>query len=323
MPVTSVTQDPAALTMAVVADFPVAVQRLWDAYVDPRQLERFWGPPTYPARFTRHDAATGGQSAYAMTGPDGDVSRGYWQWLSVEPQQSFEVLDGFALADGSPNTEMPSMRMVFAFERTPTGSRVITTTYFNTADELARLVEMGMQEGMKQAMGQMDLVLADLRSFAADLPTLTQILSGTQVRISRVIHGPADAVWQAHHDRALLQKWLLGPDGWTMPTCEVATAVGDSYRYEWDNGENRFGFTGELLESLPPFRAVTTERMIGVPGQGNTNELTLTPVTEGTLLSLLITYPDAEMRDTILATGMTDGMEASYRRLENHVLVAA
>ena len=322
MPVTSVTQDPAALTMTVVADFPVPVQRLWEAYVDPRELERFWGPPTYPARFTRHDVAVGGRSAYAMTGPEGDVSRGFWQWIAVEPQQSFEVLDGFALADGTPNPEMPSMRMVFTFGATQTGSRVTTTTFFNSADELARLLDMGMEEGMKLAMGQMDEVLADLRSYAADLPTLTQVLSDTQVRISRVINGPVEAVWRAHNEKALLQQWLLGPDGWTMPVCDVATAVGDTYRYEWEKGEDRFGFEGELLESLPPFRAVTTERMIGMAGQ-TTNELTLVPVAEGTLLSLLITYPNAELRDAVLATGMTDGMETSYRRLETEVLTPA
>ena len=67
--------DPAALTLTVVADFPVPVARLWEAYVDPRRLERFWGPPTYPAQFTRHDAAPGGLSRYAMTGPEGDA----WQ----------------------------------------------------------------------------------------------------------------------------------------------------------------------------------------------------------------------------------------------------
>ncbi len=322
MPVTSVTQDPAALTLTVVADFSVPLQRLWDAYVDPRQLERFWGPPTYPAQFTRHDAAVGGRSAYAMTGPGGDISRGYWQWLAVKPQTSFEVLDGFALADGSPNPEMPSMRMIFTFEATQAGSRVTTTTHFTSADGLARLLDMGMDEGMRLAMGQMDEVLADLRSFAAELPTLTQILSDTQVRISRVIHGSAEAVWRAHTERALLRQWMLGPDGWTMPVCDVATAVGDSYRYEWEKGEERFGFEGELLESLPPFRSVTTERMIGAPGEV-TNELTLAPVADGTLLALLITYSSAELRDAALATGMTDGMEASYRRLEAEVLAPA
>lgn len=323
MPITSVVKDPAALTMTVVADFPVPVRRLWDAYIDPRQLERFWGPPTYPAQFTRHDAAAGGKSAYAMTGPEGDVSRGYWQWASVDPERSFEVLDGFSADDGSPNTEMPSMRMVFVFEPTEAGSRLTTTTYFNSADELASLLDMGMEEGMRQAMGQIDQVLADLRSFTADLPTLSQILSDTQVRISRVIRGSADAVWRAHHEKALLQTWLLGPDGWTMPVCEVATVVGDSYRYEWEKGEDRFGFEGELLESQPPFRAVTTERMIGMPGEGTTNEMTLAPVEGGTLLSILITYPNVEVRDIVLATGMTDGMETSYRRLETEVLAAA
>lgn len=326
MPVTSLTKDPAALTMTVVADFPVTVQRLWEAYVDPRQLERFWGPPTYPARFTRHDAAPGGSSVYAMTGPEGDVSRGYWRWVAVEPQQSFEVLDGFALADGSANAEMPSMRMVFSFETTPGGARVTTTTYFNTADELASLMEMGMEEGLKLAMGQIDLVLADLATFAADLPVTAQILSDTQVRVSRVIHGPADLVWRAHHERALMKKWMLGPDGWTMPVCDVATEVGDSYRYEWENAENseeRFGFEGELLESMPPFRTVTTERMIGMPGEGARNEMTLTPVVDGTLLSLLITYPSAEVRDMVLATGMTEGMETSYLRLEAEALTPA
>ncbi|WP_026145685.1 SRPBCC family protein [Nocardioides sp. Iso805N] len=323
MPITSVTKDPTALTMTVVADFPAPVERLWDAYVDPRQLERFWGPPTYPAQFTRHDAATGGLSHYAMTGPEGDVSRGYWEWLSVETHRGFEVLDGFALASGEPNREMPSMRMAFTFEATGEGSRVTTTTYFNTAEELSQMLEMGMEEGMREAMGQMDEVLADLRTFSTELPISTQVLSDTQVRISRVIRGSVEAVWRAHHEPALLQRWLLGPDGWTMPVCEVAANVGESYRYEWEKGSDRFGFEGELLEAAAPYRSVTSERMIGLDAPGTTNELTLTPVEGGTLLSLVITYPDAQVRDTVLATGMTTGMETSYQRLESQVLTPA
>ncbi len=77
MPITSITKDTEALTMTVVADFGVPVRRLWDAYADPRQLERFWGPPTWPATFSRHDMAVGGRSHYLMTGPDGDQSHGY------------------------------------------------------------------------------------------------------------------------------------------------------------------------------------------------------------------------------------------------------
>jgi uncharacterized protein YndB with AHSA1/START domain len=325
MPITSVEKDPEALTMTVVAQFPVPLARLWNAYADPRQLERFWGPPTYPAVFTRHDMFAGGRSEYAMTGPDGEVSRGYWDYLDVRPGESIEVLDGFANDDGSANGQMPSMRMVFTFSATDGGSQVSTTTYFNSVDELDQLLTMGMEEGMKAAMGQMDEVLADLASFASDAVCDAQILSDTQVRASRVIRGSVEQVWRAHHDADLMQRWLLGPDGWTMPVCQVATQVGDEYRYEWEqaDGSGRFGFTGELLESSPPRRAVTTEQMIGMEGPGTVNEMTLTPVVGGTLLSIVITYPSAEIRDIVLGTGMTTGMETSYARLERDVLAAA
>lgn len=325
MPITSVTKDPEALTLTVIADFGVPVQRLWDAYADPRQLSKFWGPPEYPATFTRHDFFPGGHSDYFMTGPEGDIMRGYWDFVTVTPTESFEVVDGFALDDGRPNRDMPHMRMVFSFEATADGSRVITTSHFNSVAELEKLLGMGMDEGMRAAMAQMDDVLADLASFAAGRATESQVLSDTQVRITRIVRGAVEQVWRAHHETELMKRWLLGPDGWTMPVCEIAARVGDSYRYEWEqvDGEGRFGFTGELLASDPPHRAVTTEAMIGMPGPGTVNEMTLTPVEGGTLLTLVVTYPNAEIRDTILATGMTDGMETSYRRLESEVLVGA
>jgi uncharacterized protein YndB with AHSA1/START domain len=324
MPLTSIDKDLDELTMTVVADFPVPVRRLWDAYTDPRQIERFWGPPEWPATFTRHDAVPGGLSTYVMIGPDGEASAGYWEWLSVDAPRSFEVRDGFASADGSPNTDMPAMRIVWTFEETESGSRVTATTLFDSLDDLQQILEMGAEEGVTAAMTQIDAVVTDLASFAAGRAAEAQILDDTTVRVSRVIRGTVDQVWNAHHDPALLQRWLLGPDGWTMPVCEVATEVGDSYRYEWEraDGEGRFGFTGELLESHPPHRAVTTEQMIGIDGPATRNEMTLTEVDDGTLLSIVITYPSAEVRDTILETGMVDGMEASYARLEGTVLAA-
>lgn len=323
MPITSVTKDPEALTMTVVAEFPVPVARLWDAYADPRQLEKFWGPVEWPATFARHDFATGGRSDYYMTGPDGERSAGYWKYLSVDPGKSFEVEDGFASEPGVENTEMPSMRMVFTFEATDTGSRVSTTTHFPSAEALEQLLGMGMEEGMTSAMSQMDAVITDLASYAAGVGTNAQILSDTQVRVTRIIRGTVEQVWEAHHNADLMRRWLLGPDGWAMPVCDVAVNVGDHYRYEWEQegGGNRFGFVGELLETAPPYRAVTTEAMIGMEGEPAVNELTLTPVDGGTLLSLVITYPSSEIRDMALATGMTDGMETSYKRLEDEVLV--
>jgi uncharacterized protein YndB with AHSA1/START domain len=335
MPVTSITKDPENLTMTVVADFNAPVRRLWDAYVDPRQISKFWGPPTYPATFTRHDVFPGGLSNYFMTGPDGSTHGGYWEWIDVKPPEgtqgdtphtdsaaSFEVRDGFSNPDGTPNTDLPTGRMVFHFEPTDTGSRVVITSFHNSAEELALVLEMGQEEGMREAMGQIDDVLADLTSFAQGAGTQTDILSDTQVRISRIIRGSVDQVWRAHHDPELLQQWLLGPDGWIMPVCEASSEVGGTYRYEWtrEDGSDGFGFTGEVLEVDAPHRSVTTEMFTGDTGgmspESTTNELTLTPVEGGTLMAVVITYPSAEVRDIVLATGMTDGMETSYARLE-------
>ena len=317
MPITSVDKDLDALTLTIVADFPAPVRRLWDAYLDPRQIERFWGPPTYPATFLRHDAAVGGRSVYKMTGPEGDEHYGCWEWTHVDAPRSFDVVDWFADASGTPNTDLPGMRASFVFEPTASGSRLVTVSSFDSLEQLEQLIGMGMLEGTQQAMAQIDDVLADLASYSASLAAEAQILSDTQVRVARVIRGSVEQVWHAHNDSELMKKWLLGPDGWTMPVCEIAASVGDSYRYEWapEGGGEGFGFTGELLESEQPYRSVTTESMIGMEGQ-TINELTLTPVDGGTLLSLVITYESAEQRDAILATGMTGGMETSYQRLE-------
>ena len=318
MPVTSVEKDLDTLTLTIVADFAAPLQRVWDAYMDPRKIEKFWGPPEYPATFTRHDAAPGGRTNYVMTGPDGSRFGGYWDWITVDAPHSFEVRDGFAHADGTPNSDLPQVRVSFAFEPTAQGSRMTTTSVFSSPEEWNKLEAMGMEEGTLLAMGQIDALLADLVAFSTTLPTEAQLLSDTQVRITRVVRGTVDQVWRAHHEPELVKRWLLGPDGWTMPVCEIARSVGDTYRYEWEQegGEGRFGFTGQLLESAPPVREVTTEAMIGADYPPAPNELTLTPLDGGTLLSLVITYADKEMRDMVLATGMTSGMETSYARLE-------
>lgn len=319
MPITSVTSDPSALTLTIVADYACTLERLWEAYVDPRQIERFWGPVGWPATFTRHEVYVGGESHYYMTGPNGETSRGWFKFLKVDPYALMEMEDGFADEHGNRNEAMPTMRMSFRFERTKQGSRYTGVTYFPNAEAMEQILKMGMLEGTKSAMSQIDALLEDLKSFAADRAVNAQMLSDTKVRVSRIVRGTVEQVWHAHHDAALMKRWLLGPDGWSMPVCEVATKVGQGYRYEWeaDDKSQRFGFTGELLEAVAPYRSVTTERMIGMEGPGTTNEMTLTAVPGGTLISIVITYPSKEVRDMVLGTGMTAGMETSYARLES------
>jgi uncharacterized protein YndB with AHSA1/START domain len=160
MPIVDIRKDPKALTMTVTAQFAAPVARVWAAYADPRQLERFWGPPEWPAKFERHDFTVGGRSEYVMTGPNGETSRGFWEFLSIDAPRSFEVTDGFLGPDGKPAADMPTMRMRFTFEPHAGGTRMVTVTTFPSLAALEQLLGMGMEEGMKAAMGQIDGVLA-------------------------------------------------------------------------------------------------------------------------------------------------------------------
>ncbi len=319
MPIASVESDPVALTLTAIGEYPVPVERLWKAWADPRQLERFWGPPTWPATFTRHDMKAGGRSEYFMSGPNGEISRGYWDVLAVQAPEMFEVQDGFADAGGKGNDALPSSRMRIRFEATEAGSRFVAVSTFASLEAMEQLLAMGMIEGMNAALAQMDEVLADLAEASASYQTALEVIDDTHAVVTRVVRGSLEQVWRAHHEAALVQQWMLGPDGWTMPVCDVAQAVGEHYRYEWESadGENRFGFVGELLEVEAPRREVSTEQMIGMEGPGNRNELLLVPQPGGrTRIELRITYPSKEVQDLVLGSGMVDGMEASYARME-------
>src|SRR3954452_3801597 len=111
MPVTDVHQDLDNLTLTITADFAVPVERIWRVYADPRQLEKVWGPPTYPATVVDHDLTPGGRVTYFMTGPEGDKARGWWKVRAVDAPHSLEFDDGFADADFNEDDSMPTMVM--------------------------------------------------------------------------------------------------------------------------------------------------------------------------------------------------------------------
>jgi uncharacterized protein YndB with AHSA1/START domain len=162
VPITSVIKDPEKLTLTVVADFPVPQQRLWDAWADPRQLERFWGPPFAPATFTHHDFTVGGRAEYFLTGPNGEKWSGSWKFTAVNPIDSFEALDG---EDNAEDENMPAS-MTFAFEATPTGSRMTSVSRFSSVEAMEQTVP-GMEEGLRAAMPQLDALLAERSAPAA------------------------------------------------------------------------------------------------------------------------------------------------------------
>jgi uncharacterized protein YndB with AHSA1/START domain len=162
MPLTSITKNAAKLTITVVGDYPVPQKRLWDAFADPRQLERFWGPPAFPATFTRHDFKVGGRAEYFLTLPEGKKWSGSWKFTAVHPISSFEAHDG---EDNAEDQNMPAS-MRFAFETTPTGSRMTIVTQFSSVEAMEQTIP-GMEEGLRAAMPQLDALLAEPSATAA------------------------------------------------------------------------------------------------------------------------------------------------------------
>jgi uncharacterized protein YndB with AHSA1/START domain len=161
MPVLDVEKDPEARTLTVVAEFAAPVERVWALYADPRQLERHWGPPGWPATFVQHELAPGARTHYFMTGPDGEQAHGVWNVVAVDEPRSFDIDDAFADEQGVPNEEMGWTHMSVGLEPVERGTRVVLVSTFQSAEQLQQMVEMGMEEGLKGAMGQIEGLLLE------------------------------------------------------------------------------------------------------------------------------------------------------------------
>ncbi|PUA81243.1 SRPBCC family protein [Nocardioides currus] len=160
MPVTDVQHDPDNLTLTIVADFAAPVERIWEIYADARQLEKVWGPPTYPATFVDHDLRPGTRSTYFMTSPEGEKFAGFWDITEVDGPSSFSFDDGFADLDFNPNPEMPVGKNVFTFTEHDGGTRATYVASHTSAEDLQRVLDMGQVEGMTEALNQIDDLVA-------------------------------------------------------------------------------------------------------------------------------------------------------------------
>jgi uncharacterized protein YndB with AHSA1/START domain len=162
MTVTAVSKDPKALTMTLTAEFDATPERVWQLWADPRQLERWWGPPGYPATFTQHDLTPGSRVVYHMTTPEGDQPKGFWDVVATEPPRRLVVIDGFANDDGSPNDEFPTGEMRVDIVDVGGGrTRMSIENLFPSTGAMEQMLAMGQEEGMKEAVGQIDAILAE------------------------------------------------------------------------------------------------------------------------------------------------------------------
>jgi uncharacterized protein YndB with AHSA1/START domain len=164
MTVTAVRKNSEALTMTADTEFEASAERVWQLWADPRQLERWWGPPTYPATVDSHDLRPGGRVEYHMTGPEGDQPRGYWEIVEADAPRSLVFRDGFAKEDGTPNTDLPTTEVRVTIQDIGNGrTRMSIESSFPNVEAMEQILAMGMEDGLKQALGQIDAILAEDR----------------------------------------------------------------------------------------------------------------------------------------------------------------
>jgi len=164
MTVTAVRKDPDALTMTILAEFDANPDRVWQLWADPRQLERWWGPPNYPATFTKHDLTPGSRVGYHMTGSEGDRVKGYWDIVEARAPHRLVFREGFASDDGTPNADPPANEVRVTIEAIGEGrTRMSVETIFPSRQAMEHFLTMGMEEGFTASIDQIDAVLTEDR----------------------------------------------------------------------------------------------------------------------------------------------------------------
>lgn len=159
MSVTRLDKDFENLTLTLVAHFDAPIERVWQLWADPRQLERWWGPPSHPATVEEHDLTPGGAVTYFLTGPDGGENRGWWRVSSVDPPRSLEFTDGSADPDGTPNSDIPTSTLSMRLTEHDGGTRMHVRSVFDSREQMEYIVRAGAPEVFAQAVGQMDALL--------------------------------------------------------------------------------------------------------------------------------------------------------------------
>ncbi len=161
MPVTEANKDLDALTMTITAELDAGADRVWELWSDPRQLERWWGPPSHPATFVDYDLSPGGRITYFMTGPKGEKSHGRWRVEEVEPPNRLRFADDDTDDEGKPSDGGPA-EMTVTIAEVDGATTMSIESRFASRETMEQMIEMGIEQGFTETLGQIDRLLADV-----------------------------------------------------------------------------------------------------------------------------------------------------------------
>ncbi|MGN6201081.1 MAG: SRPBCC family protein [Solirubrobacterales bacterium] len=163
MPVTDVQKDVDALTMTITAEFDADAERLWELWADPRQLERWWSPPSHSSTFEEHELTPGARTTYFMTGPNGEKHHGRWLIEEVDPPHRLRLSDDETDDEGNPTDGGPAAMTVTIAEAGGTATMSIQTQFTDRAS-MEQTIEMGFEQGMVETVNQIDPLLETARA---------------------------------------------------------------------------------------------------------------------------------------------------------------
>ena len=159
MSVIRLIKDRQHATFTVLVALDGTLEQVWDLFADPRKMEKWWGPPTWPATFTDYTLEAGGETTYTMTGPEGDTSGGWMEFTTVQKPALLELRDGFSNDDGSRSTDFEPMNLRITFDQEGGAVQIEVTTFFGDLEYMDKMFAMGLEEGLAGAVGQMDGLL--------------------------------------------------------------------------------------------------------------------------------------------------------------------
>ena len=161
MSVTRVENDPESLTMTITADLDATVERAWQLWADPRQFEKWWGPPGYPATVVDHDLWAGGKITFSMAGTDGQRHHSTWEVIAADPPRHLELRDADVDDDGRPNDGHGITAMIITIDELDGGGAVMAIrTHFDSQTGMEEVLAIGFEEGMSTVFSQIEAVLA-------------------------------------------------------------------------------------------------------------------------------------------------------------------
>jgi len=163
MPVTHVVKDIDTLTMTVTAEFDADAEHLWELWSDPRQLERWWSPPSHSSTFLEHELTVGARTTYYMTGPDGEKQHGRWRIEEVDPPHRLHIKDDAVNDEGKPDDGGPTA-MTITIAETADAATMSIQTHFADRASMEQMIEMGIEQGMTETLNQVDPLLGAARA---------------------------------------------------------------------------------------------------------------------------------------------------------------